>query len=516
MKKNRILTNKYMLLALVLITMLAMSGCRTRLSNNSEVSNIKYDEDGFLTETYQMRRDELGLSTAEMPLLPDLGSADDDDSDEPEIDENLNVVPEEDNYVEPPETNTNTNTNNGSTTTRQNTTIRRYTSPSRSNSSNVTITFDANGGKVNGASKYNKSVPKGTTIGHLQVAMREKDGKEEKAIGWYTEKEEGKGTKITAPFKADKNMTFYAHWGDEKKEEETKVTTFTVRFLDDKGTELKKETVEKGKAATAPAVDEREGYTHSWDKDFSNVTANLEVKLVWTEEVVTKTYNITLTGDGEDQNITINGDTYENLPTPKRKGYPEAKWVDSEGNAVNNGDKINAEGDHSLSVDWGDKNVYEYWREDYDEKAPKAEDRVKYSIITKIEGLDPENPEESAIAEKIGDEGALVKSLISKAGTLAKKDEEPEFLVLYIKDVEKAEDLKKIAQVAKEKTGKSIVAISMKNADDKTLEDEEELLYKIITFNKIFNANTEEELKQASEELKVSSDNLLIETEIKE
>ena len=75
MNRNRLL-NKYLLLAVIFIAMLAMSGCRTRITNNNEVSNVYYDEDGFLTETYQMRRDELGLSTAEKPILPDLGSGD--------------------------------------------------------------------------------------------------------------------------------------------------------------------------------------------------------------------------------------------------------------------------------------------------------------------------------------------------------------------------------------------------------------------------------------------------------
>ncbi|MBR4563722.1 MAG: leucine-rich repeat protein [Paludibacteraceae bacterium] len=53
---------------------------------------------------------------------------------------------------------------------------------------------------------------------------------------------------------------------------------FTVTFVDYDGTELKKESVIEGEAATAPADPTREGYTFtSWDKEFANVTADLTV-----------------------------------------------------------------------------------------------------------------------------------------------------------------------------------------------------------------------------------------------
>jgi hypothetical protein len=56
------------------------------------------------------------------------------------------------------------------------------------------------------------------------------------------------------------------------------VTTYEVQFLDWDGKLLKKEQVEEGKAATAPADPSREGYTFiGWDKDFSYVTSDLVV-----------------------------------------------------------------------------------------------------------------------------------------------------------------------------------------------------------------------------------------------
>jgi len=56
------------------------------------------------------------------------------------------------------------------------------------------------------------------------------------------------------------------------------VKTYTVTFKDHDGTVLKTETVEEGKAATAPADPTRVGYTfEGWDKTFDKVTADMEV-----------------------------------------------------------------------------------------------------------------------------------------------------------------------------------------------------------------------------------------------
>ena len=54
--------------------------------------------------------------------------------------------------------------------------------------------------------------------------------------------------------------------------------TYTVTFVDHEGKELDTQIIEVGNAATAPWEPEREGYTFiGWDKDFSNIQANLTV-----------------------------------------------------------------------------------------------------------------------------------------------------------------------------------------------------------------------------------------------
>ena len=67
-------------IASVLILMLGLCGCRTRLSNNDEVLSVVYDEDVFKSAEYQMRRDELGLDKAKKPFFNGFSSPE-----EPEI-----------------------------------------------------------------------------------------------------------------------------------------------------------------------------------------------------------------------------------------------------------------------------------------------------------------------------------------------------------------------------------------------------------------------------------------------
>ena len=61
-----------------------------------------------------------------------------------------------------------------------------------------------------------------------------------------------------------------------------KTVIFKVTFTDGVGNILSTQTVEKGKAAKAPADPKREGYTYKgWDKKFDKVTSDLTVSAVW-------------------------------------------------------------------------------------------------------------------------------------------------------------------------------------------------------------------------------------------
>ena len=61
--------NKMLLLIAALAMVLLLSGCRTRISNNTEVASTISDEEGWLQESYQMRRDELGMPVAKKPFF---------------------------------------------------------------------------------------------------------------------------------------------------------------------------------------------------------------------------------------------------------------------------------------------------------------------------------------------------------------------------------------------------------------------------------------------------------------
>lgn len=64
-------------------------------------------------------------------------------------------------------------------------------------------------------------------------------------------------------------------------------TIYTVTFVDYNGKVLKKTTVVKGEAATAPVVPEREGFAFiGWDQSFESVEANLKVTAVYKQTVL--------------------------------------------------------------------------------------------------------------------------------------------------------------------------------------------------------------------------------------
>ena len=66
---------KILCIASVLIMMLCLCGCRARLTNNDEVLSAVYNDDEYMQEEYQMRRDALGLGEAKKPIFNGLGSA---------------------------------------------------------------------------------------------------------------------------------------------------------------------------------------------------------------------------------------------------------------------------------------------------------------------------------------------------------------------------------------------------------------------------------------------------------
>ena len=115
-----------------------------------------------------------------------------------------------------------------------------------------------------------------------------------------------------------------------------KIKSYTVTFVDHDGTELKKETVEHGAQATAPAAPSREHYVFTgWDTTFSDVTTNVTiratykpaeytVKFIGWDGTVLKTETVTYTG-----NATA-------PEAPAREGYDFDRWNHSFTNVSEN------------------------------------------------------------------------------------------------------------------------------------------------------------------------------------
>ena len=106
--------------------------------------------------------------------------------------------------------------------------------------------------------------------------------------------------------------------------------TYVVKFYDDQDNLLKEETVKHGSSATAPTVLDREfDEFNSWDKSFSNVTSNLDIYAIFSE----KEYEIKYY-DGN-KLLSLGTNSYKlseevELPIPVKDGHYFVGWFLSE------------------------------------------------------------------------------------------------------------------------------------------------------------------------------------------
>ena len=103
-------------------------------------------------------------------------------------------------------------------------------------------------------------------------------------------------------------------------------STYTVTFVDWNGTVLKTQTIEEGSSATAPTNPTRDGYEFTgWDKDFSNITANVTI----TAQYSIKTYTVTFKDDDGTtlKTQTVNHGSNATAPSnPSKEGYTFIGW----------------------------------------------------------------------------------------------------------------------------------------------------------------------------------------------
>ena len=106
---------------------------------------------------------------------------------------------------------------------------------------------------------------------------------------------------------------------------EKDVITYKVKFYDNSGLVIFEEDVEEGKSATAPKSPEVPGlYFDGWDKDFTNVTSDLDVKPIYKHLwfVVFKGFE----GEELKQDIVVDGSNANAPDVPEVEGYRFVKW----------------------------------------------------------------------------------------------------------------------------------------------------------------------------------------------
>ena len=318
----------------VMVLMMLLCGCRTRITNNTEVAEVVNDDSGMLYESYQVRRDELGIPVAEPPLFTGFGSGDEDYDDsedydgyddfdsEDEYDEDEDLYSEDDEGDENEDSPTSGTTTGTTNTTRPvnrqqtSTTNRVVRRPSVTQTTTVRVSLDLNG-KDAKCSRTSLTVKKGSTYGPLPTPTRSGYDFD----GWYTAKTNG--SKVTSKTKVtkDKAHTLYAHWS----------------------------------------------------------------------KIEAKTYTVTFDGNGDGDDVELSsteitvkeGGTYGKMPSAKRDKYKFSGWFTdaSGGSQVTSDTKFKANKDQTLYAHW-EEDAYNWWNNEF----TTAANDITETVDVKIDG----------------------------------------------------------------------------------------------------------------------------------
>lgn len=199
--------------------------------------------------------------------------------------------------------------------------------------------------------------------------------------------------------------------------------TYTVTFKDGDKI-LKTETVEAGKAATAPANPTKEGYTFDgWDKAFNNVTSDLVVNAKWKQNApAAKTYKITFNVNGgkaittKTKTVTA-GQTYGTLPAAKRANYTFSGWY----TAKSGGQKITATSKVTITKD---TTLYARWAKvtkPSKAKKPTLKNTKKNTIKVSFKKVKGAEGYEIRYAAKSNMKGAKKVTFKKTSGTITNK-----------------------------------------------------------------------------------------------
>ena len=188
------------------------------------------------------------------------------------------------------------------------------------------------------------SVEEGTALTAAQLPSLTADGYT--FDGWYDD-----DTKAEAGYKVTKDVSLTAKWtavnSENKPETGTDpqtgtVTSYTVTFSTNGGSEVASQTVESGKTATEPAAPTKDGYTftgwYNGDTAFDFETA-ITASITLTAKFTAITYKITYAGiDGATNPNTVTTYTIESdditLADASKTGFTFGGWKNAQGEAV--------------------------------------------------------------------------------------------------------------------------------------------------------------------------------------
>lgn len=313
-RRNKFFINKILILMSALLLVLLLCGCRTRVTNNTEVTNT-LEDGGLLEESYQMRRDELGIPVAETPLFTGWESGDEEYVDDEEYydEEFYDEEFEDDEYYDDEYEEEETDNTNTSQTRRPGNgpQIRPAVRPADPVTEMVRVVLDVNGKDATCSSSF-VMVKKGQTYGSLPEPSRK--GYDFK--GWYTAKKDGDKVTSKTKLKSDKEHTLYAHW--KKAEKKTYTVTFDGNGGDD--------------------------------------------------EVTLSSSEITVKEDGK----------YGKMPSAKRKKYTFKGWfTEAEGGKqVTSDTKFTANADQTLYAQW-EYDPYTWWDGEFKASANEVDESLK-------------------------------------------------------------------------------------------------------------------------------------------
>lgn len=265
-RRNTVRVKRIAMIMSALMLMLLLCGCRTRVTNNTEVTNV-LEDGGMMQESYQVRRDELGIPVAETPLFKGWNSGDEEYDDYYDYDEEFSDFGEdEEDYEDYEEEEDDPYESRRTDSTTTNTTNRPQhqpvTRPSGTQTELVKVTLDVNAKDAVCGSSF-IMVRKGATYGALPEPSR--SGYNFK--GWYTAKKDGNKVSSDTKLKSDKAHTLYAHW--KKAEKKTYTVSFDGNAEDDEVTlsKTEKSVEEDGKYGKLPSAKRKKYTFKGWYTD---------------------------------------------------------------------------------------------------------------------------------------------------------------------------------------------------------------------------------------------------------